>query len=129
MSGFPLVENRSGLRSRVRATYAVSRGTSPRRVAQLRKRCIATESLARLAVAHPLQTGDASLAPLVDALRREPTDAHQHIDRGDELSLLQGGLRRSVDSLLELLHGVRVHLHRDSLARTAAVLAGVLALG
>jgi hypothetical protein len=45
----PDLENRSGRRSRVRATYAVSLGLSPRACAQRRKQRIAVEIFPRFA--------------------------------------------------------------------------------
>jgi hypothetical protein len=50
ISGSPDFENRSGRRSRVRATYAVSLGSSPRTFAQRRQHCIAVEIFPRLVI-------------------------------------------------------------------------------
>lgn|GEM_PF-6323507 len=59
--------------------------------------------LGEVGLGYPFEVLDASLAPLLHVRRREPADAHQHVDHADGLTRRQGGLGRSNDTLLSSL--------------------------
>jgi hypothetical protein len=94
ISGSPVLENRSGRRSRVRATYAVSLGFRPPCSCPRPKAAHCGRDSPQARDHRPLEIVHPALPPLGNLRRLQPAHTDQHVDRGHELPLGECRLRR-----------------------------------